>query len=147
MGSRGPLRNPDSRRGSRELAGITPDAPEAPVTPAWLSAAARKIFLGLVSDLIAARVPVKRVDAHAVAMTAHAITEAQAWARRERRVRKIEQKLDCSRMAARFQRDAEKLLNVICATPSSRARIGLRSTESPKPGRVLQIIQAREKRQ
>jgi hypothetical protein len=147
MGERGPIRDPGSRRGARELPGFQQDAPELPEPPRWLTIAARATFSGLVEDLAAASVPIRMVDGHAIAMAAHALTQAQSWARRESRVRKIEQKLECSRMAARFQRDAEKLLNVICATPSSRARIGLRATEPKKnAGRVLQIIAARENR-
>lgn len=147
MGTRGPIRDPGSRRGRQEMPGYQPDDPELPEPPRWLSMAARATFSGLVGDLAAAGVPIKLVDAHACAMCAYALNQAQTWARREQRARKIEQKLDCSRMAARFQRDAEKLLNVVCATPSARARIGLRATQQPKkPGRILQIIQARENR-
>src|SRR5580700_6728928 len=100
MAMKGPLRNPDSRRGRREMPDYKPEDPELPEPPAWLTAAAKLVFTTLVTDLAKAGVPIKLADAHALALTSYALTQAQEWALREQKVRKIQQKLDCSRMAA-----------------------------------------------
>lgn len=145
MGVKGPIRDPLSRRGARELPNFQPDDPELPEAPRWLSAAGKAAFAGLVADLAAAGVPIKLADGHAVAMAAHCVTEAQTWAKRSKRCRRTADRLDCSKLSARFQRDSQTWLSAICATPVSRARLGLRGVKS-KPGKVLSIIEAKRTR-
>jgi hypothetical protein len=148
MGLHGPIRDPGSRRGAKEMPGYQPDQPDLPQPPRWLSGAGKTTFTGLVADLAAAQVPIKMADAHAVAMAAHCLTEAQVWAHRAKTYRKTEDKIEAAKLCARFQRDSQQWLNAICATPTARARIGLRGgTTTKKPGRVLSIIQSRENRQ
>jgi hypothetical protein len=95
MGLRGPLRDPNSRRGKAEIARrqrltdkdackvadstvaeCVPDPgnPELPTAPKCFSRAQANLFASLVSDLVAARVPLQRVDAHAVAMAVRCIS-------------------------------------------------------------------------
>ena len=145
MGQKGPIRDPLSRRGAIEMPGYQPDDPELPQEPRWLSAAGKTTFAGLVADLAAAGVPIKMADGHAIAMAAHCVAEAQTWAKRSKRCRKTADKLECSKLAARLQRDSQSWLAAICATPVSRARLGLRGVKS-KPGKVLSIIQAKRSR-
>ena len=146
MGSRGPLRQPDSRRGAAEMPGFRTDAPELPDPPVWLNAKSRVLFESLVEDLAAARVPIKRVDAHAIGQAAQCIEQAQHWARKQKRAKTTAAIADCAKLAARYQRDVMQWLAVICATPAARARIGLRATEEKKQGTVLSILAAKKLR-
>lgn len=147
MGLRGPLRQPDSYRGSREMPGFRLDDPETPKPPAHLSSRAKRIFKSLVGDLVGAKVPIKKVDGHAIAMAAYCINATQEWTEKEKAPSLTpKDALEISRMIARFQRDAQAWMAAICATPQARARIGLRSTEKPKADTVKKILEARQAR-
>jgi phage terminase small subunit len=140
MGLRGPL--------PRKAEPITIDPPERPATPKWLNGAARKIFRALIDDLVAARVPIKRVDGHAIAMAAHCIQQTQEWAEIQAQPGQSgEFRRECAALVARFQRDGQEWLSVIGGTPKSRAQMGLRSAEQKKPSGALAVIQARRDRQ
>jgi phage terminase small subunit len=147
MGLRGPLRDPLSRRGVREIGeGWKPEAPESPDPPDWLTKRGREIFAGLVADLVAARVPIKRVDSHAIAMAALCVSEVERWTKHGEEMRG-EMMLQCAQVAARNQRDAQQWLQVIGATPKGRAQMGLRGQEQDKkPGAVANILAARQQR-
>lgn len=138
MGLRGPL--PREQQNS-----IATDAPEAVATPRWLTKSAKRIFRSLVADLTAARVPIKAVDAHAIAMAAHCIQQAQEWAEQQtiQPPPTVEWRKDCAALVARFQRDAQEWLNVIGGTPKSRAQMGLKGKEAPKVTGALAVIAAR----
>jgi len=168
MGLRGPLRNPNSRRGRAEakareqmavmdgtsqpksqsvLAMPSPETREIPPCPDWLSAATRKIYNGLVSELIAASVPIKSIDSHAIAMAAQCLN-----AIRETEGLVMDQELDAEkrlmalRLNAQYGRDLKDWLQLICATPGSRARIGVTSEPKKKLGPLAQLLAARQKR-
>jgi phage terminase small subunit len=145
MGLRGPLRDPHSLRGQQE--GIQIDAPERPDTPKWLDGPAKKIFRSLLDDLVAARVPVKKVDGHAIAMAANCIWQAQKWTEHEATQGiSREFQAQCAQLVARFQRDAQEWLSVIGGTPKSRAQMGLRGQEKKAaPAGPMAVLQMRQK--
>ena len=95
MGLRGPLRNQNSRNGKREVRKVqkltakegttqkpasestigAPSAPsELPTTPECWPRKDQELFQNLVLDLLAAKVPLKRVDAHAIAQAVRCIS-------------------------------------------------------------------------
>jgi hypothetical protein len=110
----------------------------------WLAGTAREIFGDLVSDLATAGVPVKRVDAAAIASAAVSLAGVQDWTRRAIRARRNDQKLEIGKIIGRYQRDAAVWLNVIGATPAARARMGVRPAGPKKLGPVLSIIAAKK---
>ena len=131
------------------MPGFKFDDPESPRVPRWLSVDGRKVFSELVRDLTAAKVPIKRADGHAVSIAAYCIVQAQEWAARERRARSNKMKIECSKQLTRYERDAQTWLSMICATPVSRARIGLRgatTSKKPEAGSVASILQQKADR-
>lgn len=168
MGQRGPIRNPNSRRGQQEIlkrqkvAAVettTDSVPgysaSGPVSPpgnlptcdACLPRRVREIYQNLVIDLAGAKVPIKQIDSHAITMAARCLEAVE-------RVEKIaaagdtpmERVLACMKMAAGYGKDLQRWLELICATPGARARIGLKSPVKKEPGPVELMMAARMKR-
>jgi hypothetical protein len=120
----------------------TPPAPEKPNPPSWMSKGGKAIFADMVNDLMAAGVPIKRVDKHAIAMASTCLDEVQRWSKIGDESTGSEMKMQCAQVVARNQRDAQEWLAVIGASPKSRAQMGLRQQEAKKkPGAVAQILQ------
>jgi len=142
MGTRGVIRQPDSVRGLREKI-PPPDEPEMPVCPKWLSKSGKKEFHNLVTMLTAAKVPIKQVDCYAVAMAATCVSGVAEWTSNEQTSESLREKIDCSKLVARYQKDSLQWLNLICATPTARARIGLRST-AKKDGPLAQLLERKK---
>jgi hypothetical protein len=139
----GPLRDPYSRRGVREIPNYKPDAAELPESPEHLSEKAKIIFDGLVDDLVSAQVPIKKVDAHAIGMAAVCIDEVRRWSELGDTMTG-EMRVQCAQVVARNQRDAQEWLGVIGGTPKSRAQMGLRGKkEEKKAGTVASILAAK----
>lgn len=159
MGLRGPQRDPNSVRGKREarkLAHLSvidggaasepgiEDGHGMPVCPKWLSIQARTIYNGLVADLTAAKVPIKAIDAHAISMAAtclEAIQEAEDMYRDLKGVSSL--RVEAMKLKARYQRDLQSWLNLICATPGARARLGMKPAPERKGGKLAELLAAR----
>ena len=123
--NRGPLRNPESVRGRKERAAVpfVPAEPERPEPPDILETdAERRMFDRLVADCISANVPVKKADALAFAMTVKTVTIM------------FDPKTPPLR-ASRLSEAAMKWMDLIGASPKSRARLGIR--EKPKEASKL----------
>src|SRR4051812_9334213 len=58
---------------SARLTSVPNTGSSVPVCPAWAAETVRVIFVSIVSDLIAAKVPLKRIDGHAVLMAAQCV--------------------------------------------------------------------------
>ena len=117
-GSRGPLTLATSRRGERERR-QQKNAGEVivriPEKPDWLPLAATTIWDTIIADLEDARVPLERIDGHAIAFyvlcvyqTAEAVLAGN------------------TKLSARLNRDAIAWSGLIGATPASRARLGIK---------------------
>src|SRR5665213_37829 len=121
MGLRGPLQEPDSRRGIRENGGRPVDAPspERPSPPAWVRKRKKvlEIFNELTQRAEQAGVPMKPVDAEMFGVASQYTLDFRAAKTPERR--------------ARIGRDLEKLCDVLGLHPKGRLRMGIRGT---KPG-------------
>ena len=120
------------------------DAPEAVETPDWLSPEAREIFDSLVEDLTAARVPIKAVDSHAIAMAAHCVQQTQEWASIQTQAADVGSRKECAALVVRFQRDAQDWLSVIGGTPKSRAQMGIKGATQKTPAGALAVLRARQ---
>lgn len=131
----------------QEMPGYAPDAPETPDVPAHLTKTAKKIFRQIVGELVEAKIPIKRVDGHAIGMAAICLDEVRRWSDLAEKIgTSPEMRMQCAQMVARNQRDAQEWLGVLGATPKSRAQMGLRGkTEGKKLGAVASILQ--QKRQ
>jgi hypothetical protein len=138
----GILRQPDSVRATRE-GGVRFDAPESVLAPAWLPSDAVKQFDILVKDLMQASVPIKQADNNAIACCAQCLTELAYWTKQKKNAKTIETRIDCSKLIARYQRDSQKWLETICATPAARARIGLKATPK-KQGTLAKLIELKK---
>lgn len=138
MGARGILRQPDSVRAQRE-GGVTHDAPEPVTAPKWLSRTAKAEFKRLVEELTTAEVPIKQIDSYAIAMTAYNITAVAEWIEKEQTTDKLTEQIECSKQITRYQRDCQKWLEMIAASPAARARLGMKTKEK-KPGIVAGLI-------
>jgi hypothetical protein len=56
-----------------------------------------------------------------------------------------EQRMSALRLAGQFGKDLVQWLQLICATPGARARIGLRAPAEKKAGLLAQIRQAKQR--
>jgi len=101
----------------------------------------------LVIDLAAAQVPIKQIDSHAITMAARCL-EAVESAERMSVDGKLtpEQRLSALRLRAQFGKDLIQWLQLICATPGARSRIGLKTAPEKKAGPLAAIIAAKQRR-
>lgn len=136
--SKGILRQPGSVRAERE-GGVHFDEPESVVAPEWLGPNQQSAFHTLVDELAQAKVPIKQIDVHAIANVAYTIASIAEWAQREQEATAIKDKIECSKQVTRFQRDCQKWLEVLCASPAARARIGMKATPK-KTGTVANLL-------
>lgn len=131
MGSRGPIRVETSRRGERERrkeknrGGVIVHVPEK---PEWLPLAAGDVWESVIADLEAAQVPLERIDGHAIALYVLAIHQTG-----------VAVAASDTKLAARLSRDAIAWAGLIGATPTSRARLGIKPAMSPKPSKWDEI--------
>lgn len=120
MGSRGPLRERGSTRELRERRKPRKKiGGEAPQFPDWLPEKLEGLWDSVVTDLDAARVPLHRIDGHAIGFYVSCIQGA----------RNAAEKGD-ARLLARFSRDAIAWGNLIGANPASRARLRIDAEDS-----------------
>jgi hypothetical protein len=169
MGLRGPSRNPNSRRGRAEaekaakLAAIAkppakPPVPArakpapipatgSPTCPEWLSSDQAELFASLVTDLEAAQVPIKHIDTHAIMMAVQCLSAvkdaADLFSDAEL---EPEYRIAALKLRAQAGKDLQQWLQLICATPGARARIGLKAEAPKKLGPVAQILAAKQGR-
>ena len=156
------MRDPNSVRGRREaeraarLANLSPiDVGKAPqlvhsegvalVCPEGLPESVAAIWRSLVDDLIAAKVPIKSVDSHAIVMAARCmdtVRQAEQMSGNSKLEAKL--RLDAMRLGNQAGRDLQKWLEMICATPASRARIGVKGDPEKKMGPLAQILAAKQ---
>jgi hypothetical protein len=169
MGLRGPSRNPNSRRGRAEaekaakLAAIAkPPAKPAgparakpapvsvagsPTCPEWLSPDQAELFASLVTDLEAAQVPIKHIDAHAIMMAVQCLSSVKdAGTIFSDEDLEPKDRLMALRLKAQAGKDLQQWLQIICATPGARARIGLKTEAPKKKGFLEQLLAAKQGR-
>lgn len=168
MGQRGPIRNPNSRRGQQEILkrqkvavvestqdgapSLGPTGPVSapgnlPTCDTCLPRRVQEIYQNLVIDLAGAKVPIKQIDAHAITMAARSLEAVEA-------VEKMfldgdltpESRLAALRLKGQFSKDLIQWLQLICATPGARARIGLKAPAEKKAGPLAQMLAARQGR-
>jgi hypothetical protein len=132
MSFKGPLRDPNSRRGMQENAGSGEVVSERPAAPAWLKKkAVLALFNQLVDDAVASGVPTRACDAHSFAMAAQATLDYQ------------QAKDAASR--ARIGRDLARHYDDIGASPKARLRMGIKGKAKPgqtATGRLLAMVGA-----
>lgn len=107
----------------------------------------QEIYQNLVVDLAGAKVPIKQIDSHAITMAARcleAIETAEGMAMDEEAAPEV--RLSALRVKAGFAKDLIQWLQLICATPGARARIGLKAPPEKKMGPLAQMIAAKQKR-
>jgi hypothetical protein len=126
-GSRGPLTLASSRRGERERK-LEKTKGEVivriPERPAWLPLQAGDLWEATLGKLLDARIPLERVDGHAIAMFVMCVHEtAGAVAAGD------------SKLIAKLSRDTITWSGLIGANPTSRARLGIKPQLSPKPSK------------
>ena len=158
------MRDPNSRRGRAEIlkrqkltaveagdktpaAPLPPINPEAPKCPPGLPRRVAEIWQNLVFDLLAARVPIKQVDAHAILMAARTLDAVEAAERiAEDGELDAEKRLTALRLKAQFGKDLIQWLQLICATPGTRARIGVGGQPKKAAGPLAQLLAAKQGR-
>jgi hypothetical protein len=168
MGLRGPLRNPNSRRGQAEIRkrqkladnpappplpatepACIPSAPvgKLPTPPKCFTREQAEQFQNLVVDLLAARVPLERVDAHAIAMAVRCLAAIEGAERIANDGESThDQRLSAYRLMSAYSKDMKDWLQIVCAAPGARARIGLKSAPERKPGPLAQLIALKQGR-
>jgi hypothetical protein len=126
------------------MKGFRQEPPEPPQqVPAWLSPAARAIYIELTRDLCAAGVPIKVVDQHTMAATAHCFAEMVVWTKRERAARCLDRRIECAAIARKLRTQCLGWLECLGASPRSRARLHLglpTTTTPPAAGSVMDIL-------
>lgn len=168
MGLRGPLRNPNSRRGQAEvkrrqkladspkpvtLVATKPECiPSAPIgklptPPKCFTREQAEAYQNLVVDLLAARVPLERVDGHALAMAVRCISAIEGAERIANDGESTtEQILGAYRLMSAYSKDLKDWLQIVCAAPGARARIGLKPPPEKKESKIAEFLARREAR-
>ena len=164
MGQRGPVRSPNSRRGQQEIrkrqqlaavsvshgapAATVLNAPvELPTCDKCLPRRVQEIYQNLVIDLAGAKVPIKQIDSHAITMAARCLDSVeQAEKMAEDPEIPPDQRISALRLKAAFGKDLQRWLEMICATPGTRARIGLKPPDEKKGGRLAEMLAARARK-
>jgi phage terminase small subunit len=126
VGSRGPIRSIDSRRGEREARRARRDQGATPAVvslqmPPWLPEERRPTWERVTDALRAAAVPLQRVDCDAVGFWVTCLDGAATAAA-----------TGDLKALARFERDAVVWSNLLGATPASRARLGLKPKQEKR---------------
>lgn len=128
-----------------KLASVPNTGTSLPSCPSWAAPSVRSIFEGIVSDLIAARVPLKRIDGHAILMAAQCVDgvrEATAISEDPEsdgslRIMALKLKQQCSR-------DLIQWLPLIGACPIGRQRLGQKAEPERKAGPLAQLLARRQ---
>lgn len=170
MGLRGPLRSPTSRRGQAEIKrrqreaekAKTPPPPPAatepsctppgqvgklPTPPKCFTREQAEAYQNLVVDLLAARVPLERVDGHALAMAVRCLAAVEGAERIANDGEAThDQRLSAYRLMSAYSKDLKDWLQIVCAAPAARARIGLKAAPERKLGPLAQLIAMKQGR-
>lgn len=107
----------------------------------------QEIYQNLVIDLAGAKVPIKQIDSHAITMAARcldAVEQAEAMAA-DGSV-EVSARLAALRLKGQFSKDLIQWLQLICATPGARARIGLKGQPEKKGGTLAALLAAKQGR-
>lgn len=115
-----------------------------PIAPAWFTPAQAELFDSIVSDLAAAKVPLKRVDRHAIMMTVECLDGVRA-ASTLMNDASVDPAVRAQAMQVqqKLSRDLIQWLPLICGTPTARARVGIKAEPERKPGPFAQLLAQR----
>jgi hypothetical protein len=100
----------------------------------------------LVTDLIAAKVPIQQIDSPGITMAARALDSVEQ-AERMANDSSFDAGLrfNAIRLQAQLSRDLQKWLELICATPGARARIGIKAAPEKKLGPLALMLAAKQR--
>lgn len=120
---------------------------DLPACDPRLPRAVREKYLNLVTNLAAAKVPVKQVDADAITMAARALAAVDMWGECELDGNQsYELRNAAAKNRAAAGKDLIQWLQLICATPAARARIGLKPPPEKKGGRLAELLAMKQGR-
>ncbi len=126
MGSRGPVRDPDSRRGRREAqqADAPPMVAEEIVFPSDDEQTVEELFHKIAADLVAANIPVRQKDAYAIKCVAQNILSLRrAEQRQDAPDLEAKVALRYAALCASLTKDIMKDLAALGATPVATMRL------------------------
>jgi hypothetical protein len=98
----------------------------------------------LVIELAAAAVPIKQADSYAITMAArclYSVEEAEKLIGDGKTPAEL--RISALRLVSQNGKDLQRWLELICATPGSRARIGLKPAPEKKKGPLAAILEAK----
>lgn len=121
-----------------------PPVGKLPTPPKCFTREQGEAFGNLVTDLLAARVPLERVDSHALAMAVRCISAIEGAERiANDGEATTEQHLAAYRLMSAYSKDLKDWLTQICANPGARARIGLKQEAPKKQGDIAALLARR----
>ena len=124
MGERGPVRDPDSRRGRREAKNAQPSPAAEPVFFPDKSRTVEELWQDIVNDLVAAGVPVKQKDAYAIECVANNLRDLRlAGERAEDPELEGKDLMKLMGLRAKLTKDVMTHLALIGATPVATMRL------------------------
>lgn len=129
MPATGPLRQPDSRRGSTEFGGQVEFIQEPLEPPSWLTKAEREYFVQVVDQQRAAGVGMRTVDAENYA--------------RYVRLSFQQRKAKDSRELLAIGRGIDQLCGMLCIGEYARQRVGIRGKKTTKKGTLHMMLEQR----
>ena len=160
MGARGPLRDPNSRRGQAEavavhrinlddtIAVVGPSAQTRqtqgyhPVCPTGLPQRVAELWQEIVDNLMEAKVPVKQIDMYAISQAARCLAGAErADALMDDPTLDGKGHLAALKLGQQFGKDLVQWLTLIGATPAARARIGIKASPDKPKGTLAKILE------
>ncbi len=164
----GRYKDPDSRRSRAELARIArlaaTEIPEptpiqgkpalvagtgsaVPVCPEWLSPSQAATFRNIVSDLQVAKVPLKRIDAHAIMMVVQCLDGVrEASLLGENPEAGTADRLAALRLKQQLGKDLIQWLPLIGACPIGRQRLGQKPEPEKRQGALAELLARRQSR-
>ena len=131
-----------------KLSSVPGTGTSLPSCPSWAAASVQTIFSSIVSDLVAAKVPLKRIDGHAVLMAAQCVdgvreaTEIASDPETESHIRIMALKLK-----QQYARDLIQWLPLIGACPIGRQRLGQKAEPEKKGGALAELLARHHARQ
>ncbi len=159
MGLRGPLRDPESRRGKQEArkgqvlamvqgAPVAVASPAAPVCDSNLPARVQEIYGNLMAWAIEAKTRVKQIDSVAFTQAArglYAIERAESVMEDPRTSGST--MLEAMKMMQTADRSIQNWFKEIGASPAARARMGQKPEPEKRGGAIADLIARRNGRQ
>lgn len=139
---------PQEPAASPRLSSVPNTGGALPQCPAWAAESVKAIFASIVGDLVSAKVPLKRIDGHAVLMMAQCVDGVrEATAIGEDPEAESNIRIMALKLKQQYARDLIQWIPLLAACPIGRARLGQKPEPEKKGGALAELLARRQTRQ